>query len=221
MEELTERQNALYNLLQSDMNHWFTQKEICDAIPEFHYRETSADTHDHCSAIGLEKRKINAIPSAKKVIVMKNCCFKIGTFEEYMEERASHIARLKNEVAQIKNVDAKFENNVNEKKFDDILDELAGKEKKVESCFAPIPKEINGVRVYTRVFINWSMKIAYVVSFQKYASIYMINSTKVSINFLMADGSNKTIDNLQEKSWNYQDFIETKDYKDFKLEFVR
>lgn len=106
--KLTSRQWKLYNLLKSDPNKWFTQKEIADAIPDYNYTERK---NDKCSSIREDKIAINASIEVEKIIVMKNYCFKIGNEKEYREERRKHISRLKNQKREIENIDYKYQHN--------------------------------------------------------------------------------------------------------------
>lgn len=103
--KLTSRQWELYNLLKTDPNKWWTQKEIVDAIPSYKYIERN---NDKCSSIREDKIAINASLEVDKIIVMKNYCFKIGNEKEYHEERKKHIVRLKNQKSEIENIDFKY-----------------------------------------------------------------------------------------------------------------
>ncbi len=100
-----ERKEKLINLLTSEPDKWFTQKEICDAIPEYHYVERN---NDKCPVIREDKLEINSNPEIETLIVMKDYKFKIGTYEEYIQERNAHIRRLKNQVSAIRDMDFKF-----------------------------------------------------------------------------------------------------------------
>ena len=66
---------------------------------------------------------------------MKNYCFKIATLEEYRAERASHIARIKSQVSQVKSVDIKFERNGQGKLFNNILEELKPENEQFHETF--------------------------------------------------------------------------------------
>lgn len=106
--KLTPRQWRLYNLLKSQPNRWFTQKEIADEIEEYKYIERE---NDKCPTIRMDKMAINASLEVDKIVVMKNYCFKIGNEEEYREERRRHISRLKSQKKEIENIDFKYQHN--------------------------------------------------------------------------------------------------------------
>lgn len=101
---MTTRQWKLYNLLKSEPDKWFSQKEIADSIDGYEYKERA---NDRCSAIREDKNEINASLEVDKIIVMKNYKFKIGTKEEYLEERRKHVRRLKQQVKIIQDFDFK------------------------------------------------------------------------------------------------------------------
>lgn len=103
---MTARQWSLYNFLSSDPGRWFTQREICDNVEGYTYFERN---NDSCPSIRDDKLVINASPEVDKIVVMKNYCFKIGTVDEYRQERAKHIRRLKNQVQEIQNMDFKYD----------------------------------------------------------------------------------------------------------------
>lgn len=101
---MTSRQIKLIKLLESLSDHRFTQKEICDNVEGYTY---TVRNNDRCADILRDKNEINAEPSFKKIIVCKKYKFKIASREEYLEERAKHIRRLKNQVKIIKDMDYK------------------------------------------------------------------------------------------------------------------
>lgn len=113
-----ERKQKLYDLLLSQPNHWFTQKEICDNISGYTFKDRK---NDKCSAIRADKNEINADRHFEKIITMKNYCFKIATKEEYIAERNAHIRRLKEQVKIIKDMD--YKNRINNS-FDLLLQEF-------------------------------------------------------------------------------------------------
>lgn len=121
--KLTTRQWGLYNLLKSDPSHWFTQKEICEAVEGYEYNDDEL-CHDHCPSIRQDKVVINASPRVDGIIVLKNNCFKMATYEEYKQERASHIARLKSQVKQIQDMDFKMKQDGQYKLFNNIMEVL-------------------------------------------------------------------------------------------------
>lgn len=121
--KLTSRQWCLYNLLKAEPNKWFTQKEICEAIPDYNYQERN---NDRCPNIRSDKIAINASIEVDKIVVMKNYCFKIANEEEFLEERRKHINRLKNQKCEIENMDFKYRNNGQVKLLSnkgDVIDE--------------------------------------------------------------------------------------------------
>ena len=101
---MTTRQWKLYNLLKTEPDKWFSQKEIADAIEGYEYKERE---NDRCPTIRDDKNEINASLEVDKIIVMKNYKFKIGTKEEYLEERKKHVRRLKQQVKIIQDFDFK------------------------------------------------------------------------------------------------------------------
>lgn len=103
---MTARQWSLYNFLSSDPGRWFTQREICENVEGYTYCERN---NDRSPCIRDDKLVINASPEVDKIVVMKNYCFKIGTVDEYKQERAKHIRRLKNQVQEIQNMDFKYD----------------------------------------------------------------------------------------------------------------
>lgn len=114
---MTSRQIKLIKLLESLSDHRFTQKEICDNVEGYTY---TVRNNDRCADILRDKNEINAEPSFKKIIVCKKYKFKIASREEYLEERAKHIRRLKNQVKIIKDMD--YKNGLNWTL--DLLDDL-------------------------------------------------------------------------------------------------
>jgi len=103
--KLTPRQWKLYEFLKTDLDHWFSPEEICNQIMDYHYNNGA---WDKCPTIREDKKAINNSLQVEKIIVMKNRCFKIATYEEYVEERNAHIRRLKSQVAEIKDMDFKY-----------------------------------------------------------------------------------------------------------------
>lgn len=114
---MTNRQIKLVKLLEALPDHWFTQKEICNNVEGY---TNTVRNNDRCTDILRDKNEINAEPSFKKIIVCKKYKFKIATREEYLEERAKHIRRLKNQVKIIKDMD--YKNGLNWTL--DLLDDL-------------------------------------------------------------------------------------------------
>lgn len=131
---LTSRAWKLYNLLMGNPFHWWSQKEICDAIDDYHY---SDDPRNHCTDIGTDRILINESPRVDKIIVTKKHMFKIATFEEYKAERNYHIRKLKSQVAQIKAMDSKFEQNGQGKLLNNILNELTDDNEQFHETFVP------------------------------------------------------------------------------------
>lgn len=129
---LSSRQWQLYNLLKTQPYHWFTQREICDAVHEYHYID---DDRNNCVEIGSDRIIINADSQTDKIIVTKKHCFKIATLEEYRKERASHIARIKSQVAQVEAMDRKFERNGQGKIFNNVLNDLKSENEQFHQTF--------------------------------------------------------------------------------------
>lgn len=221
--ELTTRQWQLYNLLKSNPDKWFSQKEICDAVDGYEYVERD---NDRCPAIRIDKNEINANDRVDKIIVMKNYCFKIGTLEEYTEERAAHIRRLKNQVKFIKDMDAKFERNGQVKLFNNILEELKPENEQYHETFIKknefeLPKEINGVKVYTRVLIDEIQKTAYIVTVKKMIIDCEISSCNYKASCIMADDRIETIAGINENTMSFETFMNDNYYNKFRKEFIR
>lgn len=103
--KLTPRQWKLYEFLKTDTNHWFTPEEICEQIVDYKY---NSKAWDKCPSIREDKKAINNSTQVEKLIVMKNRCFKIATYDEYVEERNAHIRRLISQRTEIENMDFKY-----------------------------------------------------------------------------------------------------------------
>lgn len=226
--KLTPRQWAFYNFLKSDPNRWFTQKEICDAVGGYNYKENPTSTNDHCSTIGEDKRIINENPIIDKIIVMKNYCFKIATLEEYREERMSHINRIKSQVAQVKAMDMKFERDGQGKLFNNILDDLKESNEQYHETFyqdskpdePKFPNEINGIKVYTRVIISTYFKTVYIVTAQRIRIDWSIVGLCAGAEILLADGSIRMIPKVMWDTLSYDDFKTKQAYFDYKKERI-
>lgn len=119
--QLTERQKALCDLLLTDINHWWSQEEICAEIADYKYNADKF-AHDRCATIGADRIVINAYTGNNIIIVLKDNHFKIATYEEYRQERASHIARLKSQARQVRAMEFKMKRDGEM----DLFDELAG-----------------------------------------------------------------------------------------------
>ena len=121
MDNLTPRQWKLYNLLKTNPNKWFSQKEICETIVEYPYYEKGTN---HCPFITEDKLAINSSDLVDKIIVIKSNCYKIANEDEYKRERASHIRRLKVQAQQIRDMDRKYNQDGYGKLLNNILNEL-------------------------------------------------------------------------------------------------
>ena len=130
--ELTPRQWALYRLLMSNPNHWFTKKEICENITDYPFYENQTN---QCPHIAEDKIAINGNMRVDKLIVIKHNCFKIATKEEYQRERASHIKRLKTQAQQIQDMDAKYQQDGYAKLFNNLLNELTDDNEQIHETF--------------------------------------------------------------------------------------
>ena len=126
---LKERQKSLYNLLNSDTSKWFSQKEICDAISDYKYNDRK-NSSDKGSAILQDKMTINESQEYEKIIVSKNYMFKIATIEDYKKERNFHIRKLKNQVKMIKDMDFKYNLNLQ-----GVMDDTSGEVEKFIETF--------------------------------------------------------------------------------------
>ena len=129
---LNSKQWKLYNLLKSEPDKWFSIKEICEKIPEYHYID---DPRNPCTDIGTDRIVINADSQVDKIIVTKKHCFKIATIEEYKEERNYHIRKLKTQVDLIEAMDRKFERNGQVKIFNNVLNELKPENEQYHETF--------------------------------------------------------------------------------------
>ena len=105
---MTTRQWDLYKYLKANTDRWVSQKEIVDNVEGYTYHERA---NDRCPAIRDDKIAINESLETDKLVVMKNYMFKLATREEYLEERAKHIRKLKNQVKQIQDLDYKADRN--------------------------------------------------------------------------------------------------------------
>lgn len=161
MSELTSRQWKLYTLLESNPSHWFSQKEICDAIPEFHYID---DERNNCVDIGTEQRAINEAMTTDKIIITNKHCFKIATLEEYRKFRAKLTKRIKNAVAQVEAWDTKYERNGQCKLFNNVLNELNPRNEQYHETFVPVEEKKAEITKGKVVFINLVDRVAYIVS---------------------------------------------------------
>lgn len=156
MAELTSRQYRLYDLLKSNPNHWWTQKEICDAIPTFIYID---DDRNHCVAIGDEQRAINESMAVDKIIVTDKHCFKIANEQEYDTYRGKLIKRIINTVDQVKAWDTKYHRNGQGKLFNNELNELKPENKQFHETF--IEQKIM-VADFTYAYIDLKHKKAFI-----------------------------------------------------------
>lgn len=127
--QLTTRQWALYNLLKSKPDKWFTEKEIADAVEGYDYNENPAHSTTHCIAIYKDKNAINSDPKPDGIIVMKNHCFKYANHQEYLNERNQHIRALKKQVQFINNMDDKNDRNNQGKLLNSDLEEIKANNK--------------------------------------------------------------------------------------------
>lgn len=107
--KLTQRQKDLYTFLSTDKNRWFTEREICEGVSGYNYREYTSTSTTHCAAIFEDKNAINKFIDTEYsgIIVMNKHKFKIASKEEYKRERNAHIRALKNQVEFVKSLDAK------------------------------------------------------------------------------------------------------------------
>lgn len=217
--ELSERQRTLYNLLMSQPDHWFTQREICDVISGYNYVIDPKATNDHCSTIGEDKRAINECPEAEKIVVMKNYCFKIATESEYKEERLSHINRIKSQVAQVVATDKKYYRNGTADLWDVVLNELKPDDIHFHESFFEPPTEINGEKVYTRVLINWPEKIAYIVTAKKIQICW--NGFTPYALVITAVGTQEIIRGIKDTTYSLETFNSNSVYKDFEKRYIR
>lgn len=102
------RQKMLVELLLSNRDKWWSQKEIASFIKDYQLKESSA-TNDLCPVMFNDKIDINANLNICYIVVVKNYMFKIATKKEAKREIASHIRRLKAQRGQIVNIAKKIE----------------------------------------------------------------------------------------------------------------
>lgn len=219
--ELTSRQWQLYNLLKTQTDHWFSQKEICDSVSGYEYVDRN---NDKCPAIRDDKNALNESPIIDKIIVMKNYCFKIGTLEEYKEERLSHIRRLKNQVKMIEDMDKKFSRNGQGKLFNNILEELKDNNEQFHETFIEpkheFKKEINGVKVYTRVVYSIRNRIAYFITAKHITINDDIVSQKGIAICQLANGDYYQVKPVEFDTYSPEIFETKEAYKDFEREYI-
>lgn len=81
--ELTPRQWALYRLIKANTleGRKTTQREICNAIPEYEWVDNDK-VHDHCSSIWGDINALNFHPNIQKTIISDNFEYWIGSKKE-------------------------------------------------------------------------------------------------------------------------------------------
>lgn len=132
---LTTREWRLYDLLRSNPDKWFTQKEICEVVEGYNYNDNPTSTSDHCSLINADRILINRNMVIDKIIVCKNYKFKIATKEEAIKEIKSHIRRLLSQAEQIRSMEAKIYRNGQCELFNSLLNELNVKNEQYHETF--------------------------------------------------------------------------------------
>lgn len=209
IENLTPRQWALYRLLQSDTNRWFTQREICDAVEGYNYVENPKATNDHCSPIGADKRAINENPRVDQIIVMKDYKFKIATLEEYKEERRSHINRLLAQKRQIEAMDAKFERDGQGKLFNSVFNELKENDKHFYETFGIRNHEDEEEKVPVSVMADFKNKIVYLIHAKRITVTFNAQANMNVARCIMRGGRFVTIPNVEEEIMTLDRFEES------------
>lgn len=133
---LTSKEWRVYNLLKSQPDHWFSCEEIKKEVPDVVVIDDERNPSPELTQMRI---KLNDSPEIDKIITTKAHKFKIATFEEYKQERSSHIARIKSQVAQVKAQDKKFEQDGQGKLFNNILDELKPENEQFHETFVDKP----------------------------------------------------------------------------------
>ena len=108
MEKNKGRLWGLYNLLTAAPDKWWTQKEICEWVEGYTYKERP---NDRCSKIRNDMLLINENTEFEKLIVCKDYCFKVATDEETIEYVKERIRRLRAQAKQIKDIRYKIYRN--------------------------------------------------------------------------------------------------------------
>ena len=79
---LTDRQNKLYTCLlasyQRDPNHWVSQDEICEKLPEYYSLNHKAVKKMCCSYMHEDIMKLNNSEECDEIIIYKNQSYKIA-----------------------------------------------------------------------------------------------------------------------------------------------
>lgn len=82
---LTDRQKALYLLIYSHSfgeHKVLTQKEICDALPEFYTYKKRENSSDCCTMLWSDINAINQCPDVDHIIITNKYTYWIGSREE-------------------------------------------------------------------------------------------------------------------------------------------
>jgi hypothetical protein len=101
MEKNKGRLWGLYNLLTAEPDKWWTQKEICDWVEGYTYKDRP---NDRCPQIRHDMLLINEGQEFEKLIVCKDYCFKVASDQETIEYIKDRIRRLKAQAKQIKDI---------------------------------------------------------------------------------------------------------------------
>lgn len=204
----------MYNLLKSNPNKWWTCEEIKQAVPDIVVVDDPRNPSPELTALRI---KLNAMAETDKIITTKKHKFKIANLEEYLEERARHIARIKSEVAQVEAQDKKYQQDGQVKLFNNILEELKPTNEQMHETF--MPQEIDGVKVYTRVAIDWKHKVYYVITAQKIRIEYADGHYYCVC--ILANGKEVAILDVMSNTYAYDDFIKNHAYIGFRKEIIK
>ena len=93
---LTERQQALYEFIvqESFIGHRkLTQKDICDALPQFYQYHERKNSSDKCSTLWNDVNTINQCADVDYIIITKKYEYWIGSAEETKRFKNYYFAR--------------------------------------------------------------------------------------------------------------------------------
>ncbi len=87
---LTDKDYAVYRLLESNPEKWWTKGEIVDELPEY-FNESDSTSHDFCASLNNVRIRLNRVAGIDGKIthytILKNNAFKLANKEELKAER--------------------------------------------------------------------------------------------------------------------------------------
>lgn len=85
--ELTSKDKAVYRLLESNPNKWWTKEEIMEALP-YYFSKADATSHDICSTLNSIRLRLNkgrACGMITHYTMIKDNAFKLATNEQELK----------------------------------------------------------------------------------------------------------------------------------------